>query len=359
MCEDQLGLQRHGARGLPGNRVTVAELDAKVALFLEQYSGMVALDIAITPPDLSRFDGPKASAGLLKRKLYREMLAYVLARIDDELATLLGVPGGLDLAEEYRRLADVEAGRQAEVIEALKAELKDHMRVARKFGEGTPAHELAMEEIADVSRQIEEAKAALIPLDQQFDAASRQAREIQETVQSIQKMIASQRGRQAGEAMRKLLSHVSIFSVPNPNGVQPARLTDRIVFHPLVGDPVEYVADLLPGTTPPASIARAREIYLRARTSQRPLGNFKPKGCRPPPEGPGGGRPSSRCSRERSPSGSLQEGRGKADLGEKVRTARVPRDEARSHPGLQGRFHPKMVKAGPTADLDLVQPENI
>jgi hypothetical protein len=75
-------------------------------------------------------------------------------------------------------------------------------------------------------------------------------------------MIASQRGRRAGEAMRKLLSHVAIFSVPNPNGVQPARLTDRIVFHPLVGDPVEYSADLLPGTTPPASVARAREIYL-------------------------------------------------------------------------------------------------
>ena len=245
-----------------GNRVTVAELDAKIAMFLEQYGDLVALDIAITPPDLSRFDGPKASAGLLKRKLYREMLAYVLARIDDERAALLGVPGGLALAEEYRRLADAEAGRQAEVIESFKAELKDHMRVARKFGEGTPAHELAMEEIADLSRRIEEAKAALVPLDQQFDAASRQAREIQETVQSIRKMIASQRGRRAGEAMRKVLSHVAVFSVPNPNGVQPARLTDRIVFHPLVGDPVEYAADLLPGTTPPASIARAREIFL-------------------------------------------------------------------------------------------------
>jgi len=251
-----------GRADCAGNRVTVAELDAKVAMFLEQYSDMVAIDIAITPPDLSRFDGPKASAGLLKRRLYREMLGYVLARIDADQAALLGVPGGLDLAEEYRRLSDAEAGVQAEAVESLKAELKDHMRVARKFGEGTPAHELAMEEIADVSRRIEEARAALVPLDAQFDAASRKAREIQETVQSIRKMIASQHGRRAGEAMRKLLSHVAIYSVPNPNGVQPARLTDRIVFHPLVGEPVEYAANLLPGTTPPSSVARAREIYL-------------------------------------------------------------------------------------------------
>jgi DNA invertase Pin-like site-specific DNA recombinase len=245
-----------------GNRVTVAELDAKVGMFLEQYGDLVALDVAITPPDLSRFDGPKASTGLLKRKLFHEMLAYVLARIDDDRADLLGVPGGLDLAEEYRRLADAEAGLQTELIESLKAELKDQMRVARKFEEGTPAHELAIEEITVLSQRIEAAKAAMVPLDQQFDAASRQAREIQETIQSIQKMIASQRGHRAGEAMRKVLSHVEIFSVPNPNGVQPARLTDRIVFHPIVGEPIEYTANWLPGTTPLASVARAREIYL-------------------------------------------------------------------------------------------------
>ncbi len=248
------------------NKILVADVEAHLAEFLERYGASVDADLA--EPDLSRFVEPRLTGGLLKDRIHARMWAFVQARVDHDRLDLIGIPNGLDLAEEYRRLNDVEAGRVEAEVEALREELKDHMRLARKFGEGTPAHELAMEEIDTISRSIAEARASVVPLDQQFDAAIRQAREIRDAVNAVQRSMAERKTRKLGEVIRKLINRIEVFSVENPHarGQRPSRLTDRVVFHPAVGEPLEFSARPRHKPTPVASIQRAREIYATGIT---------------------------------------------------------------------------------------------
>jgi DNA invertase Pin-like site-specific DNA recombinase len=267
-CTEEANHRQNGGSkagtGCVPTRVFGDEIEEKLALFLEHYGAKVALDADPEAGSFSRFAGPQAHEGLMKQRLHAEMLDFVLDRLDPALAPRLGEPGGLDLVEEYRRLNDLEAGRQEALVAEMKAEVRDQLKLARKFAEGTPAHELAMESIRELSDQIASAQSAFVPLDKQYDAASRRAREIVETIKAVRRSLANRKSRVIAEALRTLVSKIEVFSVKDEAACRAykRRRTDRIVFHPIVGEPIEYQANPPLSQMTYASIARARELLL-------------------------------------------------------------------------------------------------
>jgi hypothetical protein len=119
------------------------------------------------------------------------------------------------------------------------------------------------ERINGLEEEVRTLRAQQVPLDKRIDAAERQLHEIKATIQAVTSHAAAKRTRQAAELLRGLLKEIVVYSIENPvrGGTRPDRVTDRIRFVPVIGEPIEFEASPPKGSVPPSSVERARELW--------------------------------------------------------------------------------------------------
>jgi hypothetical protein len=253
-----------GARRCVHNRIRLDELERLANEFLETFGRRINLDIEErVMPNVDRLKLTQADRGLMMHTLRAEMYAFVADRIPDKDLDKLGEPGGIDLVEAYRHYFDLEEGERAKEIDGLEGQIGDLALKAIAYPEGSVARRKLDERIAKLEDQVRSLRSQQVPLDRRIDAAERQLDEIQATIKAVTDHAAARRTRQAAELLRGLLKEIVVHSIENPvrGGTRPDRVTDHIVFVPVIGEPMEFKAAPPKGSVSPSSVERARELW--------------------------------------------------------------------------------------------------
>jgi DNA invertase Pin-like site-specific DNA recombinase len=253
-----------GARRCVHNRIRLDEVERLAGEFLETFGRQVDLDIGERiAPNFDRLKLARADRRLVMHTLRAEMYEFVMDRLPKVEQDKLGEEGGIDLLEAYRHYFDLEEGERAKEIAKLEDQIGDLTFKAIAYTEGSVARRKLDERIAELENEVRTLRAQQVPLDQRIDAAERQLDEIQATIKAVTGHAAARRTRQAAELLRGLLREIVVYSIENPvrGGTRPDRVTDRVVFVPVIGEPMEFKAAPPKGSVPPSSVERARELW--------------------------------------------------------------------------------------------------
>jgi hypothetical protein len=252
-----------GPRTCVHNRIRLDELERLTHEFLDKYGHEI---------ELAREDeaGPNMDRLQISRDRYlslyddykAEMHAYLDGRLSrQELARLRD--GTLNLVEVYRHHFDQEQGQRAAEIARIEDEIGDLAFKAIAYQEGSVARRKLDEGIARKEEEVKALKAAQVPVDERLDAVGRQLDEINAAIRKIRDHASARRMKQAAELLRGVVREIRVFSVENPlkGGSRPDRITDRVVFVPHLGDPMEFRAAPSTGSVPLGSLERARQLW--------------------------------------------------------------------------------------------------
>jgi DNA invertase Pin-like site-specific DNA recombinase len=254
-----------GAGRCVHNRVRLDEVERLTHEFLARYGEEVNVGIEErTAPDTDELDLERAGRLSVFKALKLEMWTYLKDRMPpEEFAKVRD--GSIRLVAAYRHYYDREEGQRAAEIAEIEDEIGDLAFKAITFAEDSIARRKLKERIAEMEGRAEALRAALVPLDRRLDAAHRQLHEINAAIKAVSAHAGAKRLRQAGEILRGLIREIRVYSIENTvkGGMRPDRITDRLIFIPVMGDPIEFQAGPPKGTVPPASLARARELFAQ------------------------------------------------------------------------------------------------
>jgi hypothetical protein len=182
-------------------------------------------------------------------------------------------------------------GRIAAEIAAIEDDIGDKAFKAVAYPEGSVARRKFDEYIAEREEEVRAKRASLVPLDRRLDAAVRQLDEINATIKAVRGHASSRRMRQAAELLRAVLREIVVHSTDNPikGGSSPDRVAERIVFIPVIGEPIAFGATPPKGAVSVAALARARELWREGHNLNRIAGILTAEGL-PKPGGPGAWR---------------------------------------------------------------------
>jgi DNA invertase Pin-like site-specific DNA recombinase len=252
-----------GARRCVHNRIRLDEVERLAHEFLSTFDQQIDLDIGErVMPNLDRLNLTVADRGLMLHMLRAEMREYVMDRLPEKDKDKL-LDDRINLLEAYRHYFDLEEGERAKEIGELEDQIGDLTFKAIAYTEGSVARRKLDERIAELEDQVRTLRAQQVPLDKRIDAAQRQLQEIKATIQAVTSHAVAKRTRQAAELLRGLLKEIVVCSIENPvrGGTRPDRVTDRVVFVPIVGEPMEFKAAPPKGSVAPSSVERARELW--------------------------------------------------------------------------------------------------
>jgi hypothetical protein len=244
------------------NRVRREVVELKLADFLDQLGERIHLDLEAANPRISHLLIPMGEKGSALRALREEMMEYVLARMPKDQHALLGVPGGISLAEAYQHYYGAEVQQWQTEIEKIEARIEELALARVGLPKGGVADRKLVNTIQDLESQAIQMRTNLVPLDKRIDAVARQLHEIEESIRAVTSYSQSKRTRQAAEALKKILSKIEVFSSPSASSLREALVwvADRLVFRPLVGEPIESTLEWPKHLIRPEVIARAKAI---------------------------------------------------------------------------------------------------
>jgi hypothetical protein len=199
------------------------------------------------------------------------MMQYVLARMPKDQHALLGVPGGISLAEAYQHYYGAEVQEWRTEIEKIESRIEELALARVGLTKGGVADRKLVETIQDLESQAIQMRANLVPLDKRIDAIAHQLQEIEESIRAVSTYSQSKRTRQAAEALKKILNMIEVFSSPSASSLRDALIwvADRLVFHPLVGEPSESKLEWPRHLIRPEVVARAKAILAEQAVAGR------------------------------------------------------------------------------------------
>jgi hypothetical protein len=273
-----------GVGGCVNNRIRLDDVERLVARFLEAFDRRLDLDVEDrAAPHLERLRLARAERGLLLDALEAEMEAYVLERIPQaELEALRA--GDLRVIEAYRHYHDREEGDRAAEIERLEDEIGDLAFKAADHAKVSVARRKFDERIASLEARVARLREQQVPLDRRLDAAHRELEEIRGMIRAAAAHASERRTRRAAEVLRGLLREIRVYSVENPlkGGTRPDRVTERVVFVPVLGTAMEFAAAPPPYASPPRTIERARELWREGKYLSQIGRQLTAEGLAPP-----------------------------------------------------------------------------
>ena len=269
------------------NRVYVATVHGRLNDFLKRHGDRVVLDLERADPRLGSLLPPLNEQGSALSKLREEMREFVLIRMPPGQHDLLGVEGGVSLLEAYRFFFEKENAANREEVAEIVAEIRLATKALRRVAEDSEAERILLEDIRELEARklAEDAKA--VPLDQKIGEVVGRLEEAKEAIRSVVKFAASRRTREAAEALVKVLEKVEVFSVPSgaAGGTRGERFAERIVFHPIEGEPISFAADPPKAAISTEAENRARELLRAGENLNRICKILDDEGYKPPKSG--------------------------------------------------------------------------
>ena len=248
--------------GCVNNRVRLEVVEGKLADFLGRLGERVQFDLEVADPRLTHLLIPHGERGSALRELRQAMTEYVLKRLSKDQHGLLGTPGGIDLAEAYHLYFDGEANQKEAEIAEMEEKIGGLALARVGLAKGGVADRKLIETIQELESRVECMRSQIVPLDRRIDAIARQLRDIEASIQAVSTHAKARRNRQAGESLKKILDRIEIYSEQSAVAVRGALtwVADRIVFKPLMGEPMEFKLEWPSNLIRPEVVARAREI---------------------------------------------------------------------------------------------------
>jgi hypothetical protein len=267
-----------------GNTIRLEVVEARLRDFLQEFGHGVKVDLGTADPRIANLAIPYAETGVAVRAVHKEMLEYVKARMPASELMTLGVAGHASIADVYRYYhAKENAAGQGELA-AIMDSIRRLTRGLLRVDEGSEAERIIREDLREAEARKREFEARSVPLDRKLDELLGQLQSIDDAIRDVLRLSASQRLREAAEALGTVLDVIDVWSVPSggASGVRGERFPDKLIFYPKAGDPVAILAGPPSGAISPAAEARARELLHQGENLNRICAILTAEGFTPP-----------------------------------------------------------------------------
>jgi hypothetical protein len=257
-----LNLEVKAPTNCVNNRVRADQVESRLLEFLEQFGQQVHLDLQQAGAKLGHLLLPHGEKASLLRSMREEMLRYVMEHMPEEQHYLVGTEGGVSLLEAYQYYNGKELEARELEISKIEKKILSVLRDRRDVPLDGVAYRALTAEMNELEAEVVRRRAALIPLDKRIETISKQLQEIEDSIGAVLTCTKAKQTRQAAEALRRVVAKVEVFSVECGHAKRPAYswIPERLVFHPVAGEPLTYKLDWPKHLIRPEAIARAKAI---------------------------------------------------------------------------------------------------
>jgi len=236
-------------------------VEQKLVDFLTIYDRKIEADLGASRPKLDSLTLSLADKGSVIGRMRDEMVEYVLDRLPTDQHHVLDVEGGLSLVEAYRHYYNAEVAEKEKELRAIEDKIAETAVARVGLPSGGIADKKLMEIIHSLESDAEHLRSSIVPLDRRIDQVVQEYEQVRATVKSIVEHTMKQGVRKAAEELSLLLKAIEVHCVDTGYGKSRAKnmVTDRLVFVPAMGDPVEFKLEWTKKFRPETA-ARAREL---------------------------------------------------------------------------------------------------
>ena len=244
------------------NRVRRDVVEAKLAEFLTQFGRRLEFDLGGGAAKVSHLLLPFREKESATAAIRREMVENVRERMTPDQFDMIGLDGGPTLVDAYRHYFDKEVASIQAEIAAIEDRIGEFALARVGLTRGGVADTKLVAKIHELEGEAERTRASIVPLDRRLDAIARELAEICASIEAVANHSRDRQTRQAADALKKVLMRAEVFSVESGHAKRPAYrwLADRLVFHPVIGDPMEFRLPWPDHLLRPEAVARAREL---------------------------------------------------------------------------------------------------